>query len=131
MLEQIDFFAAVVAALTTFVVGGLWYSPLLFLKRWLREMNLGDSQQGHPVKIYGMAFLFSLVAALFLSHMLGAEDNWRTGMVSGALLGLCFVATAFGINYMFANRSLAAVAIDGGYFVVQFAAFGLVLGAWP
>jgi hypothetical protein len=32
---------------------------------------------------------------------------------------------------MFANRPLAVLLIDGGYHVVQFAAFGLVLGLWP
>ena len=131
MWEQMNLVAAAVAALTTFVVGGLWYSPLLFLKRWQQEMGLTASQPGHAAKVYGLAYLFSLVAALFLSHMLGADDNSRTGMISGAMIGLCVAATAIGINYMFAQRSIVAVLIDGGYFTVQFAVFGLVLGSWP
>jgi hypothetical protein len=49
----------------------------------------------------------------------------------GLLIGLCFVAASFGVNYQFANRSLKAWLIDGGYHALQFAAFGLVLGAWP
>ena len=52
-------------------------------------------------------------------------------MISGAMIGLCVAATAIGINYMFAQRSMMAVLIDGGYFTAQFAVFGLVLGSWP
>ena len=53
------------------------------------------------------------------------------GLQTGVLVGLCVVATSFGVNYMFANRPAAALLIDGGYHVAQFAAFGLVLGLWP
>ena len=53
------------------------------------------------------------------------------GLQTGLLIGLCVVATSFGINYLFANRPAAALSIDGGYHVAQFAAFGLVLGLWP
>jgi hypothetical protein len=42
-----------------------------------------------------------------------------------------FVATSFGINYQFADRTLALWVIDGGYHVAQFALFGVVLGVWP
>ena len=54
-----------------------------------------------------------------------------SGLGTGSVVGACFVATSYGINYQFANRSVAALLIDGGYHVLQFAAFGLVLGAWP
>jgi hypothetical protein len=36
-----------------------------------------------------------------------------------------------GVNCLLANRRFTAHAIDGGYHVVQFTAFGLILGLWP
>lgn len=53
------------------------------------------------------------------------------GLKLGLLMGACAVFCSFGINYQFANRPLRALLIDGGYHVLQFGLFGLVLGVWP
>jgi hypothetical protein len=49
---------------------------------------------------------------------------------SGVLAGFGFVAMSFAINYSFAGRSLKLWLIDGGYHTLQFALYGLILGAW-
>ena len=41
---HLNFFAIVTAALVTFAVGGLWYSPILFAKPWRRECGLSEEQ---------------------------------------------------------------------------------------
>ena len=46
------------------------------------------------------------------------------------LMLMGFVAMGFAINYAFAGRSLKLWLIDGGYHTMQFALYGLVLGAW-
>jgi hypothetical protein len=46
------------------------------------------------------------------------------------LVGFCFVAASFAVNYLFAQRSLKLWLIDGGYHTLQFIVFGLVLGLW-
>lgn len=131
MNHPIDWIAVVVAALATFVVGGLWYSPAGFLKAWQREMNMVDAKPGHPARVFGLAYLFSLASCALLASMIGVGTGAMAGARMGLLVGLCFVAASFGVNYQFANRSLKALAIDGGYHVLQFTGFGLVLGAWP
>jgi predicted transporter len=131
MFERINWISVAVASLSTFVVGAPWYSPFMFLARWQKEMNLTDSKPGHPIRVFGLAFVFSVVACALLSTLLPADVTAMTGLRTGLLVGVCFVATSFGINYQFANRSFVALLIDGGYHVLQFAAFGLVLGAWP
>jgi len=52
------------------------------------------------------------------------------GGLRGFGAGLCWVATSFGINYLFAGRSLKLWLIDGGYHTLQFTLYGLVLGLW-
>lgn len=131
MLATVDWLAAAVAAFGTFVVGGLWYSPALFLTHWQREMGLSETQPGHPARVFGLAYLFSFIACALLASLVGAGSGALGGLTMGLLVGVCFVAASFGINYQFANRSTKALLIDGGYHVVQFASFGLVLGAWP
>jgi len=94
-------------------------------------MSASDTKPGHPAKVFGLAYVFSLIAAGFLSTLIPPGTGALAGLQTGVLVGLCVVATSFGVNYMFANRPTAALLIDGGYHVAQFAAFGLVLGLWP
>ena len=130
MLE-VNLLRAVVAALVTFLIGGPWYSNALFGEHWRKAMSVSDAKPGHPAKVFGLAYLFSLIAAGFLSTLIPPGTGALAGLQTGVLVGLCVVATSFGVNYMFANRPATALLIDGGYHVAQFAAFGLVLGLWP
>ena len=61
---------------------------------------------------------------------LGPAPVLSEALVYGLSAGLCLVATSFGINYQFANRSTLLLLIDGGYHTAQFTLYGLVLGLW-
>jgi Protein of unknown function (DUF1761) len=62
MFANVNWISVVVAALATFVIGGLWYSPVLFLKPWQRAMNVTADQPRHPVKTFGLAYVFSVLS---------------------------------------------------------------------
>lgn len=122
-----DIWPVLVAAVSSFVVGGLWYSPMLFGKAWNAE-NGGVPPAGHPAKVFGVSFVFSLVAAACFGMLVGAAPGLEASVRLGALVGLGLVATSFGINYQFAQRSFKLWLIDGGYHAVQFLLFGVVFG---
>ena len=124
-----NIWAVLVAAVSSFLLGGLWYSPALFGGIWNAE-NGGVKQSGHPAKVFGVAFLFSLAAAFCFATWLGSAPPLETALKAGALAGVGFVAASFGINYLFAGRSLKLWLIDGGYHTLQFALYGLILGLW-
>ncbi|WP_280152476.1 DUF1761 domain-containing protein [Piscinibacter sp. XHJ-5] len=121
--------AVLLAAASSFVLGGLWYSPLLFGRLWNAE-NGGVEQTGHPARVFGISFVFSLVAAAAFAFWLGPRPPLASALQTGLLAGLGLVATSFGINYQFAQRSFKLWLIDGGYHSVQFLLFGLVFGLW-
>jgi hypothetical protein len=129
-MVEVNFLAVVVAALMTFLLGGLWYSPALFGRTWSVEAGMTDKQGGHPARVFGGAFVFSLLAAWAFAVLLGPKPELHLAVHLGAMTGFCFVAASFGINYLFANRSLRLWLIDGGYHTLQFTLFGLVLGLW-
>ena len=124
-----NIWAVLVAAVSSFMLGGLWYSSALFGATWNRE-NGGQVPTGHPAKVFGISFLFSLVAAAAFAVWIGAAPPLETALKGGALAGFGFVAASFGINYQFAQRSFKLWLIDGGYHTVQFLLFGLILGLW-
>jgi len=121
--------AVLVAAASSFALGGWWYSPALFGNAWNRE-NGGQVPAGHPAKVFGISFAFSLVAAAAFAVWLGPAPSLATALRAALLAGVGFVAACFGINYQFAQRSSRLWLIDGGYHAVQFLLFGLVFGLW-
>lgn len=128
-MEHINFYAVIVAAASSFLLGGIWYSKLLFEKAWIRESGV-PQQPGHPARVFGLSFIFSLIAATAFAVYLGPSPELADAVMSGLVVGLCFVATSFGINYQFSQRSFILLAIDGGYHIGQFIVYGVVLGLW-
>jgi hypothetical protein len=128
-MPDINMLAVVVAALSSFLLGGLWYSPALFGKTWQVEARAPD-QPGHPARVFGGAFALSLIAAGVFALFLGPKPALPFAVGAGAAAGLCWVASGFGINYLFAQRSFKLWLIDGGYHTLQFTLYGLVLGLW-
>lgn len=121
--------AVLLAAVSSFLLGGLWYSPVMFGGAWVRE-NGGQMQQGHPAKVFGVSFLFSLVAAACFAIWLGPAPLLADALKAGAIVGIGFVAASFGINYQFAQRTFMLWLIDAGYHALEFLLFALVLGLW-
>ena len=132
-LSNINYLAVLAAALSTFVLGGLWYSPMLFGKAWMRANNFTDTdlQTFSKARMFGWSFLFSLVMALNLAMFLaGPTTDVTWGMIAGVLAGFGWVAMAIAIVGVFENRSWSYILINGGYMTVAFTIMGAILGAW-
>jgi len=132
-MGPINYFAVLAAAVSTFVLGGLWYSPLLFGKAWMRANNFSDAdvQTFSKARMFGWSIIFSLVMALNLAMFLAAPDtNASWGATAGALAGLGWVAMSIAIIGLFENKSWGYIAINGGYVTVAFTIMGLIIGAW-
>jgi len=130
---HINHFAVITAAVATFLIGGLWYSPLLFHRAWMNANGLTDEQlrRDGMAKIFGLSFLFSWIMAYNLAAFLAGPDTtvlW--GATAGALAGVGWVTLSIGILGLFERRPLKYVLINGGYFTVAFVAMGAILGAW-
>ena len=131
-MPQVNYLAIVAAGIAAFVLGGLWYSPALFGRAWQREVGLSDDalKQGNMARIFGVALVLSLVAAFVFALFLGPRPSMPLGLGAGFSAGLCWVASSFGINYLFARRSFKLFAIDGGYHTLQFTLIGAILALW-
>jgi hypothetical protein len=130
-MGHVNLLAVLVAALSSFVLGGLWYSNALFGQVWRREA--GDQRkpgEGHPARVFGLSFVFALVAAFAYAWLVPGALDPGHAMVQGLVAGAGIVAASFGINYQFAGNSLKLWAIDGGYHTVQFVLYGLIIGLW-
>ena len=75
---EFNFLAILVAALTSFVVGFIWYNPKVFGTIWMKEAGLTQEQleKGNMLKIFGLTFVYSLMIAFIMPtiviHQMGA-----------------------------------------------------------
>lgn len=129
---QFNFPAVIVAALAGFLIGGLWYSPILFAKSWMVEVGVSEAQakQASPTKFMGLAALATLVMAFNLAAFLGAKASLGFGVFAGFATGLGWVAMSLGVIYLFEQRSLKLWLINSGYQVLAYTVMGAILGAW-
>lgn len=129
----INHIAVFVCAAMSLVIGGLWWSPLLFAKAWQRENGLTDEQlsNANPARTFGLTFLLALLMSYNLAFFLGAPGTtWRWGLIAGLLAGIGWVVPMFIVVALFEQRSLKYILINAGYIAVFFAITGLILGIW-
>ncbi len=128
--ESFNVWAVLVAAVSSFIIGGLWYGPLLG-KAWMEASGMTEEkmQQGHPGMVYGGALALQLVAAWVIA-MLAAGQDWQTGLHWGLMLGIGVAATSHGVDCLFEQKPLKLFLVNGGYKIVNYAVMGLIIGAW-
>jgi hypothetical protein len=132
-MPHINWLAVLAAAISTFVLGGLWYSPALFGRSWMsvNKLNPEDLGKSNMAKIFGIAFVLALVMAANLAAFLAEPKTTASwGATAGFLAGFGWVTLGIATISLFERRSLKYVLINGGYMTVAFVVMGLILGAW-
>ncbi len=135
--SSINLLAVLVATLSTFLVGWLWYGPL-FGKAWMDAVGFTeeDLQEGNMAKIFGLAFIFELIMAfnlaMFLTGSPEAAETMSagTGAFYGFLTGFGWIFFAIAVHSLYEKKSWKYIFINGGYWTVSFTIMGLILGAW-
>jgi surface polysaccharide O-acyltransferase-like enzyme len=138
MFPHLNNLAVLVAGLVIFLLGGLWYSPVLFVKKWMALQNRtaeqmkADAANANMPVMYISAFITGLITAwvmaAFLAHMNGT--GWMTGAHVGALAWLGFAAPTSYATYIFSMKPKQLWLIDTLYNLVAFVLAGAILGAW-
>ncbi len=130
MGELPNFLAVILAAAASFVVGGVWYSKIGFANQWMQETGITaeNAKQMDMRIVFGGAFALNFLAALVMALYLKANQSLMAAVAFGFAVGSCWVATSFGVNYLFERKSLRLFFINAGYVIVQFTVMGLVLG---
>jgi hypothetical protein len=129
---KLNYLAILVSALSTFLLGGLWYSPAAFGKAWMRENGFTEeSMKGaNMIKIFGVSILLAIISAVNLAMFMGPESDPSMGALWGFLAGAGWVATFVGMHYLFERKSFVLFLINAGFSVVALTIMGVILAAW-
>jgi len=132
-MEKLNLMAVIAAAVSMFLIGGVWYSKALFANVWMKENNLTEEQlaKSNKAKTFGLSFLFSLIMAFNLAMFISDESiDFTMSIFYSLCVGLGWIALAFGIVALFELRSWRYIFINGGYMVISFLVMGIIIGAW-
>jgi hypothetical protein len=129
---QFNHAAFLACALFQWVLGVVWYSPLLFGKPWAAMVNFDPKKRRSPM-LYGAV---SLLANLSISFLLLHEIQWAqiNGLKRGAFLGFVlwcgfFAAPLFVANF-YESRPYRLFAIQAGYWLIALVGSGAMLARW-
>lgn len=138
-VHSLNWLAILVAAISTMILGFLWYSPLLFAKAWTREMgyDLNDKAKMDEMRksagpAYAGSFVASLLSAFTLALILHGmrADSFHFGIMASFHIWLGFVATVQFTGALFAKQSMKLFAINTGYQLVCYLVMGAILVLW-
>ena len=137
----VNYLAILVAAIVIFFLGGLWYSKILFAKRWIalqgrteEQMKAQAASANMPLmylSAFVTAFLTAWVMAYLIAHM-GAvtEINAGHGAMFGVICWLGFAAPTSYATALFSGKPRQLWLIDTTYNLVSFVLAGIILAVW-
>jgi len=131
-LQTLNPWAILTAALSAFLIGGLWYSPLLFGRVWKKANHFeGSDRSPGSAKTFAISFVLTLVMAFNLAMFLNdAKTTAVWGATAGLLAGFGWVSMGIGIISLFERRPWTYVMVNGGYLTSALVMMGAILGAW-
>jgi hypothetical protein len=138
-LHHVNLLAVLVAAISTMIVGFLWYSPILFAKPWMREMGYDPEDKARIKEMQkgaGPAYAGSFVASLISAFVLALFFHWlrvsgiHYGLVTSFHVWLGFVATVQFTDALFQKKSMKLFAINTGFQLLCFLVMGAILASW-
>ncbi|MEO6538258.1 MAG: DUF1761 domain-containing protein [Ferruginibacter sp.] len=135
-LTGINWIAVFCAALAYFALGAIWYSKVLFAKKWL-ELTRIDPKNTDATK--GMAgimiasFVLMFITATGLAILRNRLDIAGTmgGVKLGLVTGICFGAAAISISYLYEKRPKGLHLINDAYTLAGNIIAAVIICIWP
>lgn len=131
-LMNVDIAAILVSTVVAFVIGGVWYSPILFGQMWMDEHGHTVESLGNPLKAMGLTFITSTITAwviAVISAGLGIE-TFAQGLQLGLLLGIGVLFATRYSDGLYNNQSTKLALIEGGYRAVYTTVVCVIIAVW-
>lgn len=137
MEVSVNYLAVVIAALSTMIVGSIWYTPKVFGTLWAKlahvDMKKNISTRD-MVWLMGSAFLASVVTAYVLAHVAFLSNQFfdnsflQDSLSTGFWLWLGLVATRLYVHDAFEGRRKKLTLLNVAHEFVTIMVMALIIG---
>ena len=136
---DINYWAVLTGAVFSMILGAIWYGPL-FGKKWSEIIGVDPNDEAAMKKmrksagpLYGVQFLLTLFQVLVLAHLI-ADTELVGGLERALWIWAAFIIPTLAGAVMWTNENRSVkwsrILIQGGYQLILFTFFGLLLQFW-
>ena len=134
-MPHVNYLAVLVSGIAIFLLGGLWYSPALFAKSWVRLMGKTEAEMkaAAPGPLpFVMAFLCGLAIAMAMAVMLNhfPPVNVLHAIKVAVICWVGFAAATSFATAMFSGTPRPLWLINSGYNLVAFVMAAVIEALW-
>jgi len=134
-MVEVNYIAVLLAALSTMLVGSVWYTPAVFGKIWMKLAKVKPDQKMTTLqmtKLFGLTFVAALVSAYVLAHVTYLSNQFfgntflQDALSTGFWLWLGFVVARILTHDLFEGRPGKLTLLTVGNVTIM--AMALVIG---
>jgi uncharacterized protein YacL len=136
---EINYLAVFLAAISTMVVGSIWYHPKVFGTIWSRFTKVDLNADYTPSQMamkFGGVFIASLVSAYVLAHFVSLSYDFYkadysflgTALITGLWAWLAFTAARIFTHDVFEGRRKKLTLLNAAHEFVTFFVMALIIG---
>ncbi len=128
---SVNYWAVLVAALATMVLGYLWYSKPVFGGLWMKLGGMKDmGYKGNMGMMYLWMYIAAVVVAYVLAHFLNGATTIGAAWTPVFWIWLGFFVAGGAHNYMFPAKSFSLFALDMVYQLISLLLMAWILTMW-
>lgn len=133
---DLNYWAIVVGAVVSFVIGMVWFRPSVFGNAWMEAMGKTAKELEPPKEKIGQLMAGAAVGGLVLSYILAHFVDYTgaktiaEGAQTGFWLWLGFVAPFLYVNSSFEGRTITYWYVTAGNQLVTLVVIGSILAVW-
>lgn len=131
--NKINYLAVLVAAVTIYILGAVWY--ITFQSGWMELSGVTDQaivDSGGGIDSFIISFVTYVLAAYAMALIFKAMNvsDLQTGALTGALIGALIVGGNIFTNNSYELKPVGLSIINAGFSTVSLTVAGAILGAW-
>src|SRR3989442_2707794 len=135
-MVHVNYLAVLVAAVAVFVLGWLWYSPLLFYKPWMRLRGMDPAAAMANAKMPGGKLLIEFARCLVLAYVIArfvallGVSTWLGAVHFRLSLWIRFPVILLPGSVLWENIPWKVAAIHAGDWLVKLLVIPIIVSVW-
>jgi predicted neutral ceramidase superfamily lipid hydrolase len=138
MVPEINYWAVILATLSSMIVGSIWYTPKVFGNYWMRTAGVtpsGNSRDAvRPILVtvvVSFVTAWVLAGAAFIAWDFYGGSFLANSVVTAILLWAGFTAARFVTHDAFDRRPAGLTVLNVAHEFVTLVIMAIIIGAWP
>lgn len=137
MVPEINYWAVILATLSSMIVGSVWYTPKVFGDRWIKLAKVDMSKNSSAVMPIITTVVVSFITAWVLAGSTTIAWHFYEGsyltaaLVTAVLLWAGFTAARFITHDAFEGRPSSLTLLNIAHEIVTIVVMALIIGVWP